>query len=192
VSERIDIYKKKALNTLRVLNYLLNNLKLEKTIYFTYRQGCSEALQEPRSFIKEDWRRIKFEILCFAVSTCLLNVGPIYFADKKEEFSIYNAALQDHLYKYLRQKKITKTREFIIKEITPILKYGYGEYLNPYNRISEYARRESDESYIKLFTMKMATTIDPDNYPIGEIVTGSFLELILNVVKGALDSVFQE
>jgi hypothetical protein len=87
---------------------------------------------------------------------------------------------------------MSKLREIIILAVNPKIEYGFGENVDPLNRLEEYRQSFIKErgNELEHFGKLVGKALDPPNNPIFDIIGGAFGTPLIHLSHEAMMSVF--
>ncbi|MBS3909064.1 MAG: hypothetical protein KGZ93_05490 [Actinobacteria bacterium] len=191
-----------------VLSGIDNSLFEQNIVEFildTYRQFCrsDEALRLDISEmpITDEIRlRPRFESLCF--STFLASLQSSKFLTDKKWFvkrpnqrliGLFDGAIAAALIELCNNAGMSELREITLVAIDPKPTFGLGDHLDPLNRLEEYRAAFVKErgSELERFGKWIGKALDGPNYPLFEIIGGTFGEPLLQLSDYAMADVLK-
>lgn len=194
--------EEKAQKTFELLIKSLITDDVLSDIVITYHKTIEEPLTDTFGirrklpFDEDDYRRIIFELICFATFLIMVHEAPKYLkkgvllfneSPDAEKIRYYNTKLYDLLNDYLDNHGYNGIHEIVPIEITPELKYGIGEAIDLTSRVTLYASLEDFQSATKIFVIRLTYAIDADNFAFVEpksiFYAGSIIDLVRDIAK---------
>jgi len=172
------------------INRLLIDQNIIEEILNLYRQFCSSEgarkLGISEKLITNETRlRIHFECLCFSTFCALLQSSHFLtensqFVVNQKHYKLFDGVLATELIELCRDAGMNNLSEIVITAITPEVKFGYGDNVNPLNRLEEYRRWfvKKRGSELERFGKRIGMSLDPPHYPLLEMIGGCFGELL--------------
>lgn len=170
-------------------------------IYDIYKEICKTSLEKfdvkVLQLTKEKYNRLYLEILSFSIFFSIIYSSK-YFVIKKGLFGKLEPDIENKNYfkdilvhltegiiEYGQMNMIT---EIVIEQLEPELKFGFGENINFWKRVNEYAEvyfsDGSNGKEIKIFGDYIGMSLDPYNYPILSLIGGEYgIEITRNIIK---------
>jgi len=152
-------------------------VEFPESIYSTYEEVLSEAPAkseiQPREFSQSDFKRVLFEVLCFATYIIMGQEVPKFIVRRRyilgstpdaEGIKYYNEKLFNYLQEYFENLKFGTIREIVITAMTPDIQFGLGEPLNAAKRVASYVQSGASLKAAKLFAQYLAYAVDAENY----------------------------
>jgi len=190
MTEKANIYEEKAHNTFKSLL----NISLEEELFTAYYRDIIKKTPgaEPRKVETEDVLRLKFEIMCFALSHCIVSGGIKYFSNNMDNFPKYTKSLLAYFVAYIKRLNISDIREFVPSALEPTSTFEYSGKLDPMKRIKEYVEAGSPDRVAEIFVKKVGYAIDPDHQASTSILAAIHAPHIIEEVEVILASVLGE
>ena len=186
------------------IDKFLHEQNVIETILTQYREFChSDDAQRLRisegPITNETLLRLRFE--CLSFSTFLASLQSAGFFTEKRWFKtrpnqelikMFDRALGSTLTRFCNANGVDTLREIAIVAVTPKPTFGFGEKVDPVNRLEEYQRafERARGSEVECFGKWVGKTLDPPNYPLLELIGVSFGSLLLQLSHVAMVHVF--
>ena len=192
-----------AIDVLLGVDHFLLEQKIVESILDTYRQFCrsDEARRLDISELPitdEICLRLRFECLCF--STFLASLQSLKYLTEKKWFvkrsnqrliGLFHGAIATALLELCNNTGMSELREITLVAIDPKPTFGLGDNLDPLNRLEEYRAAFTKErgSELERFGKWIGKALDAPNYPLFEIIGGTFGKPLLQLVDYAMANV---
>jgi len=192
-----------ASDVLLGIDNLLLDQNIVESILETYRQFCrsneAQRLNMSEMPIDDEMRlRLRFECLCFSIFLASLQSSK-YLIEKKwfvkqpnqRLIELFDGALASALIELCDKSGMNELREMKLVAIDPKPTFGFGDYLDPLNRLEEYRTAFVKEhgSELKRFGKWIGKVLDAPNYPLFEIIGGNFAKPLLQLSDYVMSSV---
>jgi hypothetical protein len=198
--EKLDLF---AIDILLGVDRFLLEQNIVESILDTYRQFCrtdeARRLDISELPITDEMRlRLRFECLCFSIFVASLQSSK-YLTEKKwfvkrpnqRLIGLFDGAIATALIKLCNNTGMSELREITLVAIDPKPTFGLGDNLDPLNRLEEYRAAFIKErgSELERFGKWIGKALDALNYPLFEIIGGSFGKPLLQLVDYAMANV---
>ena len=174
-----------------------------ESILEMYRQFCrsdeARRLDISEILINDEMRlRLHFECLCF--STLFASLQSSKYLTEKKCFvkrpnerlcELFDGAIAAALIELCNNTGMSELREITLVAIDPKPTFGLGDHLDPLNRFEEYRAAFVKErgSELERFGKWLGKALDAPNYPLLEIIGGTFGKPLLQLSDYAMANV---
>lgn len=186
------------------LDKLLRDQSIVESILEIYSEFCSgdetRRLNILKVSISDDMRmRLHFECMCYCVFLVTLQSSK-YFTKKRwfikrpspKLNQLFHGALVTQFLELCKNSGILTLREIQVVAISPEVQFGFGNRVDPIDRLEEYrsafVKNRGDD--LVIFGKRIGMALDPAHYPTLELIGGNFGKQLLWVSAGALDRAF--
>ena len=199
-AEKLD---RLAIDVLLGVDHFLLEQNIVESILDTYRQFCrsdeARRLDISELPITDEMRlRLRFECLCF--STFLASLQSLKYLTEKKWFvkrpnqrliGLFDGAIATALIELCNNTGMSELREITLVAIDPKPTFGLCDNLDPLNRLEEYRAAFIKErgSELERFGKWIGKALDAPNYPLFEIIGGTFGKPLLRLVDYAMANV---
>ena len=199
----IETIDRLAVNVLAGIDHCLLDQKIVEAILETYTQFCrgdeARRLNISKKPVTEEMRlRIRFECLCF--STFLASLQSSNYLTEKRWFvkrpsqkliELFDGAIAAALIRLCNNTGMSELREIMLVAIDPKPKFGLGDNIDPLNRLEEYRAAFIKEggSELEQFGKWIGKALDAANYPLFEIIGGTFGKPLVESANYAMANV---
>ena len=195
-----------AIDVLWGIDHILLEQNIVNSILETYSEFCrsdeAQRLGISEMPITDEMRlRLRFECLCFC-TFCASLQSPKYLIEMKwfskqpnqRLIGLFDGALATALMKLCSNTGMKNLREITLMSIDPKPTFGFGDQLAPLNRLEEYraAFVKARRSELDRFGKWIGKALDAPNYPIFEILGGTFGKPLLQLSDYAMTKVFKQ
>jgi len=192
-----------AIDVLLGIDRFLLDQNIVESILETYRQffRSDEALRLDISEmpITDEMRlRLRFECLCFSTFCASLQSSK-YLTEKRwfvrrpnqRLIALFDGAIAAALIELCNNTGMSELREITLVAIDPKPTFGLGDHLDPLNRLEEYraAFVKARGSELERFGKWIGKALDAPNYPLFEIIGGTFGTPLLHLSNYAMANV---
>jgi len=198
--EKID---RLATNVLLGIDHFLLDQNIVESILETYRQFCrsddARRLNISEMPITDEMRlKLRFECLCFSTFFASLQSSK-YLTEKKwfikqpnqRLIELFDGAIATALIELCNNSGMSELHEITFVAIDPKPKFGLGDHLDPLDRLEEYrsAFVKKRGSELEQFGKWIGKALDAPNYPIFEIIGGTFGKPLLQLTDYTMKNV---
>ena len=192
-----------AIDVLLGIDHSLLDQNIVESILETYRQFCrsdeARRLDISEMPISDEMRlRLRFECLCF--STFFASLQSSKYLTEKKWFvkrpnerlcELFDGAIAAALIELCNNTGMSELREITLVAIDPKPTFGLGDHLDPLNRLEEYRAAFVKErgSELERFGKWLGKALDAPNYPLFEIIGGTFGKPLLQLSDYAMANV---
>ncbi len=194
-----------AQDVLLQIDNLITEQGIIESILETYAKVCDSANARRLSIDKmpinsDMYLRLRFECLCFCVFLASLQTSK-YFKDIKwfvkraslSHIKLFDGAIASVLIKFCNDLGMSGLREIELATIDPKPTFGFGDNLDPLDRLEEYratfVNKRGNE--LERFSKWIGKSLNAPNYPLFEMIGGSFGALLVQISKTAMGNEFK-
>ena len=167
-----------------------------------YEDFCKDALSrfgvEPRQLAPDDFKRIFFEVVCFAVFVAIVQEAPKCFEQDAagrttdpEDLQTFDSALFGQLEEHLSEQRVNLLEEVTVVSVTPTMQFGRGENLQAAKRLDAYASCATMLNAAEEFAHYLCFAIDPQHVILVSVWM-RYTELIVDITRLVLERVSSE
>jgi len=177
------------------IDHFLLDQKIVDTILDTYKNFCRSdnarrlaILEKP--ITDEMFLRLRFECLCFSIFFASLQSSK--YLPNQESIELFGGAIAAALIVHSKNTGMSRLYEITLVAIEPELTFGFGEPVDPLDRLEEYRDSfvKARGSEVEHFGKWIGKSLDPPNYPLFDIIGGSFGEILLRLSDAVITHVF--
>jgi|SRR3989344_1279640 len=168
------------------IDQFLFDQKIIDTILDTYRKVCrSDSTRRldvlEKTITDEMVLRLRFECLCFSVFLACLQSSK--YLSNQESIELFGSAIAAALIVHSKNTGMSKLHEITLVAIEPEITFGFGEPVDPLDRLEEYRTSlvNAQGSEVEHFGKWVGKALDPPNYPLFEIIGWNFGETLLHL-----------
>ena len=200
----IDKFDFLAAQVLNQIEQSLLDQSIVESILEIYTEFCSsdeaQRLKIRQANVSDKTRlRLRFECLGFCVFLVTLQSSK-YFTEKRWLLTrpnqklnqMFHGALATAFMEHCNNSGMSTLREIQVVAISPKPEFGFGDSLDPVERLEDYGSaflKENGRELVK-FGKRIGMALDAAHYPILEIIGGNFGEQMLVMAKYALAKAF--
>lgn len=193
--------------TCGLLVHIFDSQKIVDEVWSSYEEMCRTPLAQglgikPREMRPDDRARVTFELLCFCAFVVMTDAVPKRIVRRRalfgttpdtEAIDAFNRSLLKAMESHCRHLGLDKVREIVVTAITPEFQFGLGDSQDCAKRIAVYAQSAAAKIHAARRLEKLLPdAVDPDNYPIVQIVAARFAPRLASLSREALRLAFDD
>jgi len=202
--DRAELAAKAETAAILIIEGLLE-VDLIEELCEAYQQACNDTLRrldlESRKLTKKDLTRLFLECVCYAayvaidqeVAKCLNRRRLLVRKEPdREAIGYFATVFLNSLDMHIDEPKFGTVREIVVTATTPEVLFSEGDPIEVRERVASYTAAGESENAVRLFAQRIALALDPENYPIAQVVGLAFAEPTGRLVRAVLKQVFAE